>query len=50
MSRFCAGVVVGFFRCMLPFSFVLACILWPKMLFSPREWPELWKSMWDEPI
>lgn len=42
--------MVGFCRALLPFSFLIACIFEPRLLIEWREWPHVWRSMWNEPI
>lgn len=44
-----ATICLWFLRCLLPFSFVLACILEPATMLNPRDWSGLWATMWDDP-
>lgn len=49
MTKFLRNAFIGFSRCMLPFSFIVALVLSPRLLMSPLAWPELWVQMWSDP-
>lgn len=45
------GAIKGFLRVMLVPSFLIACIFAPvTMLSGWRDWPHIWRGMWDEPF
>lgn len=44
------GVITALRLC-LPISFLAAVVLNPALMFSGiRDWPSMWREMWDDPL